>query len=366
MRASYINPRSGANWPADRALWRAPDDGGLLELTPGPGLVRQEIERSESSLWRYRAAIRVEDEGRVSLGEGFTPLVETDWDGRGLLFKCEHLMPTGSFKDRGTAVMMSHLKQAGVEALLEDSSGNAGASIAAYAAAAGIRARIMAPAGAPAAKRVQIAAVGAELVEVAGDRDAVAHAALSAAEEMFYASHNRQPFFLEGTKTLAFELWEQLGFRAPAAVAAPCGNGANILGLYLGFRELQKAGEIDALPRLHAVQAANNSPIHTLFNGRALPRGPTVADGIATAQPIKGRAVVEAARATGGSVPVVSEAAILDTLGRLARSGWFVEPTSAVVVAALPQIPDDDLVLILTGSGLKTLDVHAGLLAVGG
>ncbi len=364
--ASYINPRSGANWPADRALWRAPDDGGLLRLTPGRGLAPDEIERSEPSLWRYRAAIRVEDRGRISLGEGFTPLVETEWDGRRLLFKCEHLMPTGSFKDRGTAVMMSHLKQTGVEALLEDSSGNAGASIAAYAAAAGIRARIMAPAGAPAAKRVQIAAAGAELQEVAGDRDAVERAALAAAEDMFYASHNRQPFFLEGTKTLAFELWEQLGFRAPAAVAAPCGNGANILGLYLGFRELRDAGQIEALPRLHAVQAANNSPIRTLFDGRVLPRGPTVADGIATAQPIKGRAVVDAVRATGGSVPVVSEEAILDALGRLARSGWFLEPTSAVVAAALPQLPEENIVLVLTGSGLKTLDVHAGLLADGG
>ncbi|MDE0408152.1 MAG: pyridoxal-phosphate dependent enzyme [Alphaproteobacteria bacterium] len=366
MRVSYINPRSGATWPADQALWRAPDDDGLLGLAPGRGLARDEIERSEPSLWRYRAAIRVDNGNRVSLGEGLTPLVGTEWDGRRLLFKCEHLMPTGSFKDRGTAVMMSHLKQAGVEALLEDSSGNAGASVAAYAAAAGIRARIMVPGGAPAAKRVQIAAAGAELQEVAGDRDAVEQAALAAAETMFYASHNRQPFFLEGTKTLAFELWEQLGFRAPAAVAAPCGNGANILGLYLGFRELQEAGEIEALPRLHAVQAANNSPIRALFDGQSLPRGPTVADGIATAQPIRGQMVAEAVRATGGSVPVVSEEAILGALGRLARSGWFLEPTSATVAAALPQIPEDDLVLVLTGSGLKTLDVHAWLLAIGG
>ena len=366
MRASYINPRTGAIWPADRAFWRAPDDGGLLGLTPGQGLARDEIERSEPSLWRYRAAIRVEDGGRVSLGEGFTPLVETEWDGRRLLFKCEHLMPTGSFKDRGTAIMMSHLKQAGVEALLEDSSGNAGASIAAYAAAAGIRARIMVPESAPAAKRVQIAAAGAELQEVAGDRDAVEQAALAAAEELFYASHNRQPFFLEGTKTLAFELWEQLGFRAPAAVAAPCGNGANILGLYLGFRELMDAGQIEALPRLHAVQAANNSPIRTLFDGRTLPQGPTVADGIATTQPIRGRMVADTVRATGGSVPVVSEEAILGALERLARSGWFLEPTSAVAAAALPQIPEDDLVLVLTGSGLKTLDVHAGLAGLSG
>ena len=202
----------------------------------------------------------------------------------------------------------------------------------------------------------------AELQEVAGDRDAVERAALAAAEDSFYASHNRQPFFLEGTKTLAFELWEQLGFRAPAAVVAPCGNGANILGLYLGFRELQEAAQIAALPRLHAVQAANNSPIRTLFDGRTLPQGPTVADGIATARPIRGQMVADAVRATGGSVPVVGEEAILGALGGLARSGWFLEPTSAVAAAALPQIPEKDLVLVLTGSGLKALGVHAGLL----
>ncbi|MCY4229969.1 MAG: pyridoxal-phosphate dependent enzyme [Alphaproteobacteria bacterium] len=365
--AYYINPRSGASWPANQALWCAPDDGGLLELTPGKGLGPDEIERSDLSLWRYRAAIRVEDKSRVSLGEGFTPLVETEWGGRRLLFKCEHLMPTGSFKDRGAAVMMSHLKQTGVAALLEDSSGNAGASIAAYAAAADLHACIMAPAGAPVAKRVQIAAVGAELQKLPGDRDAVGRAALAAAEERFYASHNRQPFFLEGIRTLAFELWEQLGFRAPAAVAAPCGNGANILGLYLGFRELQMAGQIAALPRLHAVQAANNAPIRALFDGRVRAQGPTIADGIATAQPIRGRMVADAVKATGGTVPVVSEEAILDALGRLARSGWFLEPTSAVVAAALPQIPEDDnLVLVLTGSGLKTLDIHAELAGLSG
>jgi len=99
---SYINPRSGANWPADRALWRAPDDGGPLALAPGRGLARDDIERSETSLWRYRAAIRVDAARRVSLGEGLTPLVETAWAGRRVLFKCEHLMPTGSFKDRGS------------------------------------------------------------------------------------------------------------------------------------------------------------------------------------------------------------------------------------------------------------------------
>ncbi len=359
---SYSNPRTGATWPATQALWRAPDDGGLLELTPGRGLGRDEIERGEVSLWRYRAAIRLADGARVSLGEGFTPLVETVWEGRRLLFKCEHLMPTGSFKDRGSAVMVSHLKQAGVSALMEDSSGNAGASIAAYAAQAGIRARILAPESAPRAKRVQIAAAGAELDLVAGDRDAVQEAALAAAESAFYASHNRQPFFLEGVKTLAFELWEQLGFRAPAAVAAPCGNGANILGLWLGFRELQAAGQIEAIPRLHAVQAANVAPLAALLAGRSPPPArPTVADGIATARPVRGPAVAAALRATGGGVLTVGEAAIRDAMVRLSRSGWFVEPTSATVLAALPQIPDEDLAVVLTGSGLKALDIWAEL-----
>src|SRR4029077_17717161 len=169
----------------------------------------------------------------------------------------ESQMPTGSFKDRGTAVMLNHLLEVGIGAIHEDSSGNAGSSIATYAAAAGIRCRIYVPSTAPRGKVVQIAASGAEIRVIPGTRQAVTEAALAAAATSFYASHNWQPFFIEGTKTLAYELWEQLGFAVPDNILVPTGYGSNILGLDRGFEELERNREMAAPPRLFAVQAAN-------------------------------------------------------------------------------------------------------------
>ena len=154
------------------------------------------------------------------------------------LYKLDFMMPTGSFKDRGMTVMVSYLKSRGLDHVLEDSSGNAGASLSAYAAAAGMRCRILVPETASYPKIAQIAACGADVVTIQGSRQDVAEAALAMSAEIFYASHNWQPFFVEGTKTLAYELWEQLGFRAPDNVVVPVGYGSNVLGCERGFAEL--------------------------------------------------------------------------------------------------------------------------------
>src|SRR5438105_14534917 len=243
-------------YPADRPLWHC-DCGGPLDLEPGQGLRRSDIDADDASLWRYAAALALRRPPRISLGEGWTPLVARDWRGAKVHFKLESQMPTGSFKDRGTAVMINHLLQVGVGPIHEDSSGNAGASIATYAAAAGLRCRIYVPASAPRGKVVQIAAAGAEVRAVPGTREAVTEAAPAAIGESFYASHNWQPFFIEGTKTLAYELWEQLGFSVPDNILVPTGYGSNILGLERGVDELERGGEIAARPRLFAVQAPN-------------------------------------------------------------------------------------------------------------
>src|SRR5947209_20538915 len=192
--ARFRCPACGTAYPADRPLWRC-DCGGPLDLEPGQGLRRSEIDADAASLWRYRAALALKGPPRVSLGEGWPPLVTRRWDGAPVYFKLEPQMPTGSFKDRGTAVMLNHLLEVGVGPIHEDSSGNAGSSIATYAAAAGLRCRIYVPATAPRGKIVQIAAAGAEVVRVAGRRQAVTQAALAAAETggSFYASHKRQP-----------------------------------------------------------------------------------------------------------------------------------------------------------------------------
>src|SRR4051812_7906701 len=342
MIANYNCPSCGKAIPADRPVWRC-DCGGPLDLEPGQGLTRAEIDPGEASLWRYRAALALNSTPRVSLGEGWTPLVERRWEGIAILFKLESQMPTGSFKDRGTAVMLNHLLETGVGPIHEDSSGNAGASIATYAAAAGIPCRIYIPAAAPRAKLVQIAASGADVRPIPGTRQDVTEAALAAIGESFYASHNWQPFFIEGTKTLAFELWEQLGFRVPDNILVPTGYGSNILGLERGFDELEHRGEIDRRPRLFAVQAANCAAFAVAWEAGAADRvpfeaRPTVADGIATVKPVRGAEVLAALRRSGGGVVAVAEEAIAPAVAGLGRLGLFVEPTAATAAAALDRM----------------------------
>ncbi|TMJ71429.1 MAG: pyridoxal-phosphate dependent enzyme [Alphaproteobacteria bacterium] len=371
--ARFRCPACGMAYPADRPLWHC-DCGGPLDLEPGQGLRRSDIDADDASLWRYRAALALKESPRVSLGEGWTPLVTRHWDGAPVRFKLESQMPTGSFKDRGTAVMLNHLLQVGVGPIHEDSSGNAGSSIATYAAAAGLRCRIYVPASAPRGKVVQIAAAGAEVRAIPGTREAVTEAALAAIGESFYASHNWHPYFIEGTKTLAYELWEQLGFAVPDNILVPTGYGSNILGLDRGFDELIRQGEIARRPRLFAVQAENCSALAAAWAVGAADYVPftptaTIADGIATVKPVRTAEVLAALRRSGGGVVTVPEAEIGPALKTLGRLGLFVEPTAATAGAALSRLlrdrtirPDETTIVVLTGHGLKATDKIAELL----
>ena len=371
--ARFRCPACGMAYPADRPLWHC-DCGGPLDLEPGQGLRRSDIDADDASLWRYRAALALKESPRVSLGEGWTPLVTRHWDGVPVRFKLESQMPTGSFKDRGTAVMLNHLLQVGVGPIHEDSSGNAGSSIATYAAAAGLRCRIYVPASAPRGKVVQIAAAGAEVRAIPGTREAVTEAALAAIGESFYASHNWHPYFIEGTKTLAYELWEQLGFAVPDNILVPTGYGSNILGLDRGFDELIRQGEIARRPRLFAIQAENCSALAAAWAVGAADYVPftptaTIADGIATVKPVRTAEVLAALRRSGGGVVTVPEAEIGPALKTLGRLGLFVEPTAATASAALSRLlrdrtirPDETTIVVLTGHGLKATDKIAELL----
>jgi threonine synthase len=375
--ATYLCPACGRRLAADRPLWRC-DCGSHLNLAPGPGLAQGEIAAGVASLWRYTAALALARPPQVTLGEGWTPLVPREWDGVPVHFKLESQMPTGSFKDRGTAVMLNHLLEVGVGPIHEDSSGNAGASLATYAAAAGVACRIYVPASAPRGKLVQIAAAGAELRAIPGPRQAATEAALAAIGESFYASHNWQPFFIEGTKTLAYELWEQLGFRAPDNLLVPTGYGSNILGLERGFDELMRRGEIAGrVPRLFAVQAANCAAFAAAWVAGAdhpvpFAAAPTMADGIATPKPVRTAEVLGAVRRSGGRVVAVAEEAIAPALQALGRLGLFVEPTTATAGAALELLLQDGTigagettVVVLTGHGLKAADRLADILGLG-
>lgn len=281
--------------------------------------------------------------------------------------KLEWLNPTSSFKDRGVSVMVSHLRGLGATQVLEDSSGNGGSAVAAYAAAAGIRAKIIVPAATSEAKILMSRAFGAEIELVGGTRDEVGAEAVRQSADIPYASHNWHPMFLQGTKTIAYELWEQLGFTAPDNVVLVAGAGSTILGCDLAFTELLEAGRIDRRPRLLVGQPEHWATIADTVNGidpaSRGPRVPTIAEGASIARPVRLPETVAAIRRSAGAAVGVSEDEIRRAARDLARRGLYAEPTSAVAVAALDRFLADGTIgrnestaVVLTGGGLKSAE----------
>jgi threonine synthase len=314
------------------------------------------------------------------MNEGQTPMLDAGPDLPGMHFKLEFVSPTGSFKDRGAVVLVAAAVHRGAKRLVADSSGNAGSAIAAYAARAGLPCTVFVPQATSAGKRRQIEAYGASLERVPGDRSATMEWANAAVESTgsTYASHVYDPYFFQGTKTFAFEVWEQLG-RVPDAMLLPVGNGTLLLGAARGFAELRSAGLTDRLPALIALQSERCAPLAAAF-ARGLPEAvpvraeSTVAEGIAIARPPRGAQILAAVRESGGCVIAVPEAAIMPAAAELARRGLLVEPTAALVWAAallirglLDRVPvkgedwqtarelaGGTLVVPLCGSGLKS------------
>lgn len=347
------------SYPPDPTRVRC-DCGGALDLRGVPSLDPAQIRRDDYTLWRYRHALPFPpDVPPVTLGEGMTPLVEARWGDLPVFLKCEFLNPTGSFKDRGTTILVTALTAAGVGHVVEDSSGNAGCSLAAYAARADIHATIYVPAHASLVKQAQIAAYGAQLVAVPGPRSQAARAVLEAAASgAVYASHVYHPLIHAGMKTAAYEIWEQLGGRLPDAVVLPVGHGSLLLGLAQGFAELG-----GRMPRLFGVQAAACAPLAAAWEeGQADPmpvqEGETIAEGVRIAAPVRGRAILEAVRKGGGALIAVPDEETLVARQRLAHQGFFVELTSALAVAALDRLRprlEGTVVVVLTGSGFKSI-----------
>ena len=304
----------------------------------------------------------------VSLGEGWTPLVRRDWEGVPVWFKLESQMPTGSFKDRGTAVMINHLLEVGVGPIHEDSSGNAGVVDRDLRRRRRHPVPHLRPGLGAAGKLVQIAAAGADLRPISGTRQAVTEAALAAADESFYASHNWHPYFIEGTQTLAFELWEQLGFRVPDNILVPTGYGSNILGLERGFDALERPARSPAgrgcSPCRRRIARPSQRP------GRPAPTRwcrspphPTIADGIATMRPVRTAAGAARIAPFAWRGRRRREDEIAPAVLGLGRLGLFVEPTAATAGAALTRLladgtiePGETTVAVLTGHGLKAAD----------
>jgi threonine synthase len=330
-------PLWGRRWRCECGEPLTWNGGAATGIAPGAGV------------WRHASLLPpVEEAARVTLGEGGTPLLGSH--------KLEHLSPTGSFKDRGACVVASCLVQMGVERAVVDSSGNAGAAMAAYLAAARIAAVVFAPADASPAKLKQIAAYGARLELVDGSRAEVTRRAQAWAERTgdYYASHLWSPFFSPGMRTIAAEL-AQAG--ALGGVIAPAGSGSVLIGLHAGFRLLREAGAIAALPPLFGVQSQACDPLAAAFDDREPScSGETIAEGIRIAAPPRAAEVLRAVRESGGALLTVDDAEIAAAAAALARRGVLVEPTAAVGEAGRRKLGlDTDPVVILTGSGLKAL-----------
>jgi threonine synthase len=344
-------------------------------VTPLRGISRDDIDRSVRSLWRYRAALPVDITKPISMGEGCTPMVQKEWGDLRPYFKLEWFNPTSSFKDRGTTVMLSFIRQLSVDAVLEDSSGNGGASVAAYGAAGGMKIKILAPASTSPMKIAQIRAYGADIQLVEGPREESEAEAIRQSGDTFYSSHNWQPFFLEGTKSLAYEIWEDFGYSAPDNVVVPVGAGSSLLGCYLGFKELLAAGQITRMPRLFASQPLNCSPLDASFiAGLDTPVQrevrKTMAEGTAIKHPLRLRQMLAAIRETGGRTVAVPEEGIVAALKRLAMTGLFPEPTSASAAAALDELgrcgairSGERTVVVITGTGIKASALIAEIFA---
>jgi threonine synthase len=346
----------------------------LLELVKDAPVSRTGLygESREPGIWRYRKALPLEpDVEPVSLSEGRTPLVLVGRMGaklgiKGLHVKNEGQNPSGSFKDRGMTVAVTRAVRGGAKLLICASTGNTAASMAAYAARAGATAMVTVPAGKVASgKLAQVYAYGAKIIRVEGDFDAALKITLKVAEEIEELSvmNSVNPYRIEGQKTNAYEIYEQLGYRVPDYVVLPVGNAGNISAIWKGFKELREWGISDSLPRMIGVQAAGAQPIVEAFeHGRdsVIPVQPkTIASAINIGNPASWKKALAAIRDSKGmALAVTDEETIAARMDLASSEGIFVEPASAVPIAAMKKLrgkiqKDATVVCICTGNGLK-------------
>jgi len=352
----------------------------------------QQIAARPPSLWRYHELLPVASAGSaVSFGEGMTPLLPMERLGAELgvprlLMKDESPLPTGSFKARGAAVGVSRAAELGAAGVALPTNGNAGSAWAAYAARAGLPCLVVMPTDAPEITRAECIAAGAEtyLVDgLIGDAGRLVRGALAARPGYLDASTLKEPYRLEGKKTIGLEIAEQLGWRTPDVIIFPTGGGVGLIGIAKGLRELRQLGWIgEALPRMVAVQAAGCAPIVRAFEQQAdqtepWPDARTEAFGLTVPDPLGGFLALEAIRATGGTAVAVTDEQLLASQRQAARAeGTWVCPEGAACFAAVEQLrrtgwlaDGDEVVVVNTGAGLKypqTMPARPALVSANG
>ncbi len=345
--------------------------GGVLELVLTKNFPKIN-DFDGVGVWRYSKTLPISGEMQIiTINEGNTPLIRAEnlafKEGTKLFVKNEGQNPTGSFKDRGMTVAVTRAKEIGAETLVCASTGNTSASAAAYAARGGMKAVVLVPAGKVAGgKLVQAVIHGAKVIRVSGDFDsALELMALEASRRRdLYIVNSLNPFRIEGQKTGAYEIFEQLGKKIPDYVILPVGNAGNISAYWKGFSELKKWGMTDKTPKMIGVQAAGASPLAQLFqNGNdnlvKWDNPETVASAIRIGNPVSWRKALTAVRESNGQLLAVNDQEILKAQRDLAsEEGIFVEPASATPLAAIEYLKDSFkknsvVVSIATGNGLK-------------
>ncbi|MBD8069699.1 threonine synthase [Bacillus sp. PS06] len=349
-------------------IWKC-DCGGVLDLVKDtPKIDVSTWNNDPNSLWRYINTMPFAKDSKtwesVTLGEGQSPTIVLDPSEPNTYVKVDYMMPTLSFKDRGAAVLMTKAKELGVSKVIADSSGNAGTAIAAYAARCNIACDIYLSDETSPKKIAQVKAHGATIKEIHGTREDIALAAQTAVneEKVFYASHVYNPYFYEGTKTYAYEIYEQLKQEAPDTLIVPVGNGTLLLGAYYGFKELFENRLIEKIPKIIAIQAANCAPLVQAFEkGEAIAvpvtnKG-TLAEGIAIAAPARSKQILAAVRETKGHFIEIKEDEILQAREQLADKGFYVEITSAANYAGYLKYQkgtNEKIIIPLCGAGIKS------------
>ena len=364
MKAEYVCRKCGKRIETSTHKPKC-DCGGLWHLEYSiPDFDEGLIDKNQWSIFRYRAFMPLEDDSwkTVTLGEGMTPIVKFDDD---LMLKMDYFMPTLSFKDRGAAVLISHCKSIGVKSVVQDSSGNAGNSIAAYCGRSGIECEIFVPEGTSPKKIDMIKAHGAKINVVPGSRDHCADVCRSkvASENKYYASHVFNPYFYEGTKTYIYEVYEQL-HRIPQNIFVPLGNGTLFLGVVFGLEHLLKSGCIEKMPRIIAIQSACCAPfVKAKQTGMHTPAVvtpvPTLAEGIAIGQPMRGEEILEKIYKYDIDFVEIPEDQILPAREALAKQGIYCEHTTAGNYAAYLRYCQEhgktqDSLITMCGAGLKS------------
>jgi len=339
---------------------------------------RERIASGPLSIWRYADLLPASAEGAVSLGAGFTPLVRADRLaaelGLGELWiKNDTLNPTGSFKDRVVSVALTKAQELGFKVAACASTGNLANSVAAHAAHAGMESVVFIPSNLEAGKVVTTAVFGGKLIAVDGNYDDVNRLCAELASEhpsWAFVNVNVRTYYAEGSKTLAFEVAEQLGWQAPDHVVVPVASGSQLTKVAKGFQELFKVGLLDEEPhvRVSGAQAAGCSPVAEAFAaGRDAikpVRPETIAKSLAIGNPADGPYALDAVRESGGSFGCVTDEEIVDGIRLLARTeGIFAETAGGVTIASLAQLarsgvvrPDERVVAYVTGNGLKTIE----------